>query len=458
MVAAIYTMLLISCSRDHYLNAIPEESVAVVSIDMPQLAEKIKGVDANILKTLFHVSDASDCGIDITSKIYLFESPEGNFGMVAKVKDENDLSNWLGNLANRGICRKLQSRRGKHFTVLDKSWVVGFNEDAFLVMGPAVDVAQAELMRLMMKYLDADEGIQGTPLGDSLERIGTPIAMAAQIQALPEQLTAPFTWGAPQNADLQNILISAEMNLENGCLFIDGETFSYDEKINMTLKEASKVFRPIGERYIRKIPKDTYLSILMNVDGKKFYPLLKQNKELSLLLTGVSAAINMDEILQSVDGDMAFVYNDFGADKADIAVGAELGNSDFMDDVDEWKQSPPNGVQFLEWKHGGMKQKNHKAYHLSGTTNIYFGVLPGSPSLFYSGTDEQTALGFMGYNMAMPSFSEAMQEKIVGKRLCMIMNLADTDNKMMQTAISLLKPLLGDVNYMVYSMKEPVNE
>ncbi len=46
---------------------------------------------AGMLKSLLHVDDVDKCGIDISEKLYLFESADGNLGLCAKVSDEGDV-------------------------------------------------------------------------------------------------------------------------------------------------------------------------------------------------------------------------------------------------------------------------------------------------------------------------------------------------------------------------------
>ena len=131
------------------------------------------------MKQLLRVTDVSDCGIDLSEKLYLFEAPDGNLGLAAKVSDDDDLTDWFNKMSKEGVCKPVQKRRGKSFTVLQQSWVVAFSDDALLVMGPVVASAQTELMSQMVKYLDADEGIKGTPMFDRLSEMSSSVAMVA---------------------------------------------------------------------------------------------------------------------------------------------------------------------------------------------------------------------------------------------------------------------------------------
>ena len=213
-----------SCSGSDYINAIPANSSALISIDMQKMAESNpQASKTGVLKSLLHVEDVTDCGIDVSEKMYLFETVDGNLGLCAKVSDAADLEDWLNQLSKeQKLCENVTEKKGFHFSVLKNSWLVGFSDQALLIMGPVVADAQAELQRMMIKYLKADEehGIQSSPMFERLDSISSPMALVAQAQALPEKFVAPFTLGAPKNADASQIVIAAEMNLQKGMLRI----------------------------------------------------------------------------------------------------------------------------------------------------------------------------------------------------------------------------------------------
>jgi len=430
-------MCLTSCSGDDYLNAIPAESTALVSIDAARTAEQAGNkTSANVLKAMFHVSDLSDCGIDLTSKIYLFESPDGNLGMAARIKDEEDTDKWLNRLAEHKICQKTQKRRGAHFTVVKQLWVIGFNDKALLVMGPAINSAQPELMRRMMKYLDADEGIKGTPMYDKLDSIDAPIAMVAQVAALPEKFSMPFMLGAPKEADPSQIVFAAGMNTSDGCLRIDGETFSYNKQIDKALRESRKVFRPINGKYAGCMSKDAAITVFINVDGSKFIDVLHSNKGLQALLAGINTAIDMDNIIKSIDGDMAITVNGYGNGTPAIQMAAQLGKRDFLADVGYWKESCPAGSKIVDW------EKDSYCY-TGNSISYYFGV--SADNQFYSGSTAGMAKASI--TTSSNPYSHDIQNNIKGKRICMVISIQPLfgGNSQAKIAQTFLNPLLGNI-------------
>ena len=46
-----------------------------------------------------------------------------------------DVEDWLASLAKQHIATEMKERKGFHFSVLKNSWLVGFSDQALLVMG-----------------------------------------------------------------------------------------------------------------------------------------------------------------------------------------------------------------------------------------------------------------------------------------------------------------------------------
>src|SRR3712207_9241831 len=73
----------------------------------------------------------------------------------------------------------LQEYRGVHFAVLNDSWMIGFNDQSFLVMGPTPASGQSILRQNMANYLkqDDEQGIGSSKLFTKLDSIDSPMAM-----------------------------------------------------------------------------------------------------------------------------------------------------------------------------------------------------------------------------------------------------------------------------------------
>lgn len=447
IIASLMIVLMSACSDNDYLNAIPSKSTAVISIDMSRLnGQEQEQNQEHILKTMLHVDDVSKCGLDVKEKVYLFETIDGNLGLCAKVADEGDVSNWLSELSQQRICSTVTERKGFHFAVLKDSWLVGFSSKALLVMGPVVAEAQAEMQRQMVRYLNADEdaGIKSSKLFAQLDSIDSPMAMVAQAVALPEKFVAPFTLGAPKDADASQIVIAAGMDVEDGVLKIVGRTFSFNPSINQALVKSQQVFRPIQGDYVQSMPDDAMAGIFMNVAGSRFLPLVQSNQGLQTLLMGINASIDMDNILRSVDGDMSIVLPTLGADHMQMMMAARLSHAKWLSDVDYWKQSCPKGSTIGNWKSNAF-------CYSSGKTCFYFGVTDDKQ--FFSGNDEVSAESSI--RPSSHPVSKRVQNMIRGEKMVMVINLEKSGGggSAMQAVTGLLSPLFGQLTAVVYTLK-----
>lgn len=440
-------VLLSSCSGSDYLHAIPAKSTALISIDLPKMAGGDAVEDkASVLKAMLHVDDVSDCGIDLESKLYLFESADGNLGLCAKVADDDKIGDWIDGLVKQRLATPVTERKGFHFSVLKNSWLIGYSDEALLVMGPVVADAQSELQRQMVKYLSADEdnSVVSSKLFEKLEGISTPMAMVSLAQALPEKFVAPFTLGAPKGGDASQIVIAAEMTVNRGLLHINGETLSFNDEINQALKTARDNYRPIKGCYLKSMPADAQAAIFMNVDGTKFLPMMQNNQGIQQLLMGVNAAIDMDNIIRSVDGDMAIVIPSFSDSALKMSMSAQLKQSKWLQDVDYWKKSCPQGGKIGDWG-------KNSYYYTDGKTSFYFGV--SDDMQFFSGSDELTA----EYSIKPSNhpISKDIQSLVEGQKLAMVVNLAKSGsgNDAISAISSLLTPVFGNISSIVYTLK-----
>ena len=132
--------LLVSCSKGDYVNVIPENSIAVASID----AQSLFGGDyGSRLGKILKVEKEQDCGVDISEKLYMFETVDGNVGIAAKVSDKDKLVDWLDYLAKNNYCTAIIKQDKYWFTIFKNSWVIGFSSDALVALGPVLPAALA---------------------------------------------------------------------------------------------------------------------------------------------------------------------------------------------------------------------------------------------------------------------------------------------------------------------------
>ncbi len=313
----------LSCSNDDYTNAIPANSKAIISIDAGEM-EPTDGNDGKgMISALFKDCGIDESGLDLTSRIYLFETAEGNLGACMKVDDSDDLNTCFEKLKEKGICDKVIKKRDFNFTLLKGSWAIGYNDKAMLIQGPILPAQQADAIRAIGRWLkqEDDEGIKSSPLFEKLNSIGGSMTMVAQADALPEKLSIPFTIGQPKGSDASQILIAASMTAtKDGCLLINGNTFSLNKQVDEGLQKSTGKLRKINGRYTNNISGKSLCSIFMNVNGPDFVDIAHNNPALGALLAGANTAIDMDNILRCVNGDFAISIGSY--DENDMKIFA----------------------------------------------------------------------------------------------------------------------------------------
>lgn len=432
----VFAIMLSSCSGDDYINAIPESSTLLMSTN----TAKLTGVGSQqLLKSLLHFKNIDKTGIDFSANVYFFEDARYNIGLCAKVSDDDKLADML----QQAGCR-VEKRRGFRFALLQGNWIVGFSDVSVLLMGPVIPAAIDEMKGQMVQYLKQgeDEGIKGTPLMERLQAIDAPMAMVCQASALPEQFITPFTIGAPRDASPSDIMIAASMEVSRGRLLISGQTFSFKKQIDEALKKAQQTYRPIKGDYVKTMSTSDGMGLFMNIDGKNFHKLIRQNRGVSTMLMGINTAIDMDNIIKSIDGDMALIASGLGNDKLQMMMGAKLGNSNWLKDVAYWKQSVPKGGRIGDWGKNCF-------YYTGNQTAYYFGVTDDMQ--YMSGGSKDEAL--RSIRPSQNPINTELQQLIIGNKLVMLINFEALKDQKAQAITSMLKPLFGELNTIVYTMK-----
>lgn len=428
--------ILLSCSDDDYLNAIPENSTALLAVDIQNLSDKdMPAKIADMLK----IESIGNSGLDLSAKIYLFETIDGNIGMSAKVADEGDLEKCIDGLRKKGYCQNISEYKDFKFSVIKDSWVAGFSSNSLVIMGPALPAQQPELKQQIARYLgnSEEQGVKSSPLFAQLDSMDSPVALVARASALPEKFALPFTLCAPKDADASQIIIAAEIAAnDKTCLIIKGKSFSFDKGLDNKMRASSNVFRPIKGTYAGNVSNNSAAVVFMNVDGGQFINLLHSNKTFQTLLTGINMAVDMDNIIKSFDGDAVMFIPVEDGEKG-WGMAAELKGKSFLDDIGYWKRSCPVGGKITDW--------GKDAYcYTDGERSYYFGV--SDDMQFYSGHTAACARGILSKS-ATP-LPAGIQEKIKGKRLAVFFNIHTLLGK-----YSFVNELLGGTDTVLYFME-----
>lgn len=411
-------LTLSSCSNRDYKDAIPPNSSAIMYFD----ATSASASDVNaMLKTLFQTSNMADCGIDFKGRIYAFMTRDGNFGICAKVLDSDALKAAIERENKSGKFSKITEREGVKYFSIDKSWVVGFTDETLLTIGPVALASHPDARRKIRKLLrrDKEGSVATTTMLDRLATMTSPMGLVVRCSELPSAFSDPLMITLPQKQDLTKIYVSANLSVKDSCLIIESENFSPEKDIDEALKSNLQGFKKIDKSYASRLKSNPTLAILANTKGSDFLPLLQNGKSIQALLTGVNTAIDMDNIIRSIDGNMLLEFDTPILDNPKLSICAEIEHSRWLNDVGYWRKSCPQGSAIEDWKPNAYR-------YVSGQTSFYFGVTDDKQ--FYAGSSAEMANDIL--DKAKQPLSANLQASIADKKLVWMFNL----RQFMQTA------------------------
>lgn len=439
-------LLVLSCANNAYQNAVPKDCVALASVEMETFSSQGGGGNAELVDFL-HVDEVGKCGLDFSAPLFLFESRDGDLGLCAKVGDAETVKNWVENAMTKdGRGKVRESRNGLGFAEWNESWLMGYSDDAFLMMGPVLPAAMATLQQRMVKYLTQDEekGLMGSRLHEVMDSMSAPVKMVARLSALPPALTMPFDFGVPKSAGEKDAYLSAEMTLKDKMLVIHGSTFSFKEKVNEEIRSAQRQLKAVEGRFFSSVLDSTACYLVANVEGDSFLDLIHSNKGLQALLTGANMAVDMDNVIRSMQGDVVMAYWASFRDDKSFAMAAQLKDDRFLGDVGYWKQSCPKGTRIVDL--------GPKDFQLTGgDADLFFGVT--DDKMFYAGSSEYLAKALLP-NPSSP-LKKMVAEEMKGQPLAMCLNvnnLAFDEMVELKTLATAIKAVFGDVTHVVYHL------
>lgn len=436
ILAASLVMLTMSCSNDDYLNVIPMESIAIASIDLMQNQSPDECGIGDVLKDIIGFEDITECGLDISSKIYAFETPDGTIGLVARVENADDVTKQFVSMYSKGKCTSPEQHRGNTFVLIDNSWLAGYSDEALIVIGPITSMQRVATEQKMQKMFRRDDGndVRESKMFMKLDSINAPVSIVARMSALPEKLILPFTLGMPKEADLSQIILSVGMNHEDGMTVIHGKTFSFNRGIDIKLKENDKIFRNITDDMLDNLPSNSLCHMFMNAEGNELLKVMQQNRSTQVLLVGANTVVDMDNILRSVNGNIVFSFPNLDGD---FYFKARLHKKDFLADVGYWKLSCPAGSKMID------AGKDTYVY-INDDVKFCFSVSSDNifiSSLFHGSTDNDVR------NTSYCALPEEVKSKVVGSKLAMLFN---TDKIRNETFAGIMRSLSGGTTKIMY--------
>lgn len=447
LLAAIIVVIFVMTRPTKLAAIVPANSVAVAKIDFTKMASSESEVKA--ITKLLDVDALEESGIDFSQPAYIFESGQGLIGLVAGMNDDDATEQWVKKLANKGLCTEINEKNDVKFTTIANTLLAGFNDRAIVLVGPVVATSEAENMHKIAKYLkaDEDESFMTTKLYEKLTTLdGVTISMVAQSAALPERFVAPFALGAPSNSSPADVCLAATLTIIEGkYLSVEGEAFSFDENVDKSLKLAAKAYKNVKGTYLPTISTDDAIVASCNIAGREYLKLLHSNPTLRTILMGLNTTIDINKMLEGVDGDILIKGNFDSKGNVSPTLLADATNQDWLADVDYWKRSCPSGTTITN---GSAP----KSFHFANQDyRIDFGLTNGDKTLYFVPSSDEPSNTLAPAKNSLP---KELTDRIKSSKLCTLVNIRAILNVYGNETISkLAQPVLGDINTIVIGVK-----
>lgn len=319
---------LCACSpKTEYTHALPKNASLLMGIDVPSIIQKaglqgdggqsvtnklsefIQGGlegEARQMASLI-IENPQESGLSFTDKVYLFATPHANaIGIVAKVSHTGKLEKLFKALHKEGLCTPLEKEIGCQWTLLGDV-VCAFNNGTFLLMyntlGEA-DNIKGTAFTLMRQ--EAGEGYTRHEDFVQITEKGNDLASIIDISILPDDFTTPLRIGLPGDIRLQDIKYLITANFENGRIEIEAKSETENPTLVKFYQLLDSITRIIEGKLMDNYRGNTTLWMGANIQGKDFFELLCKNQVLRQNLENPILPIDLQRIISSIDGEIAF--------------------------------------------------------------------------------------------------------------------------------------------------------
>ena len=351
LVVIAVTFFALHKSDKAYLNALPKDAMALARLDVKTLlteAELTKEETAELLQRYSLSKDKkADIGLNLSQPIYGFAANDGNFGFLAAVSDADDLTAWCESLAAQGHASAVTRQRGYSWVVVEDKWLMAFDDEKALAMGPAVGAAQDQLRAVIVQLMQQEdnEDALSTDLYKLLGTKDEALVAAVKPELLPKD--ALESLGTLQLKSSKHGLYRLTLEPDDNELEVDIDIISSDEDVLAELKKLNKLMRPISGNLTDNAHAENAIWLAFNAKGEELLKLLRSNASLRTTLLTLNMVLDVDRMIEAIDGDIALEFTSakatpesdnihFNFDFKNASLTAEVANTDFFSGASKW--------------------------------------------------------------------------------------------------------------------------
>ena len=335
-------LILISCNnQESYLKVIPSNAKLVSTVDAVGLFDKL-GVTKTKLSLLLGeqqesipnassslcnlIDNPESIGLDFTAPICVFQT--SSIYAVAKINDKETFLSFLDDLKCDGFASSVRITDGLHSASLFDVCEAYFDDTALLFCFSTDEYGNMPLSREAKRMfgLEEDEMFVGTDKYKELQAVTADVAVYHSYR-LPEG----------------KIELLSSLSCEPSKIVLSTNVLNADKKIDEMLDEIDDHTYLVDGKFTDLHANPPFQFLNIGVDGEWLLKTIKSNQDAKSLLFAIERGIDIEKMIKSVDGDLAFVISDYVRLKSDeipeMTMLAKVKNTDFLNDVDYWMSS-----------------------------------------------------------------------------------------------------------------------
>lgn len=355
-----------------YTYVLPADLKAVAAVDVADWVRQADLPDGRLQELVLGDADAGTAGLDFSKKMYIFVAADDYVGVALAVEDADRLQGVLAAQQKAGKCEPVREQRGFRWTTVDGQWLVAFDDDRLLAMGPAMGAQLDGLRNRMAAYLRQKREESGvvTPLFTELSEQEGALSLVARLDALPASGKEWLRMGLPEEVPPQDVRLAASLHADGNRLALRVALRSDNPALKKQMEAVSNLLRPLRGDLAACGPQRPLVWAGFNANGEKLLEELRTNPQIRTALIMLNFGVDVDMMLKSIDGDVSVAVEGLGSNfSIPTLLTAQLARTDFLSKADYWERSlaPRSDVRF---KRRGTDRFNL----LMGAYSVFFGV------------------------------------------------------------------------------------
>ncbi len=350
--------VLCSCTNVDYQTAIPADASLVMRVDLGGMFRKADFLHSETMKTLeqalsiavkkddmkgmqAYMEDPSDMGLDFGAPAYFFMVNNELGGIAMKVSKKDNLNKFFQSLQKQGLATKPVEKDGLLCGTLFDEISYSYNGTACLLMASPKGRGKVTVSRLARDLMNQkeDNSFVNTTAYSRMSDVNGDVALYLNVASLPQEAMTPLMLMLPEKLNPAEVDVVAGLTFEDdGKALLKARMMGTTDEADEIIDGADDDWDEIDGEFINKVSDKMLMWFCANVKGEWLLERMKSNPTCKEMLFMIERAIDIEQMLKAVDGDIAVELQN-GYRQPEYVAYAELKNADFLEDVDYWKSS-----------------------------------------------------------------------------------------------------------------------